>query len=421
MGVKMVVVNLKNRFLFIALILLSLQASLFAAYCPGQDLNVLSLQASLFAAYCPGQDLNVTNIIDDAYQKLGLKNSIDKPKQTQTLAYLSNHTLYENLNWHFSKRVNELGSNFFKELFREIIEKEIEFKDDYYVFYHGQKREFTLPQDIYQGLYKIAYKKILHDFVMLRFPDKDFSKFGSVENFIKQYMDNGELTNHLVWFDTQPHVKKYLLSVNSTLFGNTALDWGGECSFCYFINSSNVTEVDVCDLVSQAFQAFKMNKYFDQYRELIKELNNLLGDYEKEKTGLLLQIFVPQKLVDEVAYRCAPGGFVYGPCGKSLLNKIFGGISYNPASKDLEAYKDCDSFDSDLSGNVLDTMQFRLLMNKKMLDPKSGVKIFKYCNETPNLKKYKTELKTLLGKIEQGYEKASVKHRKLSAKQRRVK
>jgi hypothetical protein len=271
----------------------------------------LFLKASLYSADYPGQGLAITNIINDAYQQIGLKNDINKPAQTQTLAYLSNHALYENLNWHFNYKVNALGINFCRELFRKIFEREIELKDDYYVFYHGQKREFALLQDIYQGLYEIVYKKVLHDFVMLRFPDKDFSKFGSVKNFLEKYIKNGEQANKFLWFDTQSHIKKHLLKVNASLFGNTKMDFVGECTFYYFINSVNATTIDVVDLVSKAFQFFKIDKYFNKYRALINELNNLLGEYEAQKTGLLLQIFIPKKLVDELAYRCEPGGFLY--------------------------------------------------------------------------------------------------------------
>jgi hypothetical protein len=223
---------------------------------------------------------------------------------------------------------------------------------------------------------------------MLRFPDKDFSKFGSIKDFLKKYVDNGELLNRMVWFDTQPHTKNHLLSVNSSLFGNTYLALYGESTFHYFINSISATTVDIVGLVANVFNIFKMDKYFEAYKELINELNDLLGCYEREKTGLLLQIFVPKKLINEIAYRCRSGGYLY-----------YDDQSYHPASKDLEEYNDHDCI-SFKSGRLLDTMQFRLLMDN--FDHEDGAKIFRYCKETQKFNEYKTKLKELLDKIEQG-------------------
>lgn len=52
------------------------------------------------------------------------------------------------------------------------------------------------------------------------------------------------------------------------------------------------------------------------------------------------------------------------------------------------------------SGDLLDAMQYRLLITEKMLNPTSDVKIFRYCNESPKFTEYKMKLKKLLNDIE---------------------
>src|SRR5208283_2512227 len=97
----------------------------------------------------------------------------------------------------------------------------------------------------------------------------------------------------------------------------------------------------------------------------IKELSNLLSAYEKNKTGVLLQIFIPKSLVNDIAYRCNPCGLIYHNDKNPEKNR---------PSDDLCEYQAKNSLD-DYS---LDSTQFRLLMTQQMLDSTSGVKIFRY-------------------------------------------
>lgn len=334
--------------------------------------------------YVSGQTA-VANLIANTYQFLGLKDKPGQHIQTPTLAYLDRADLRTHLNI-CNNKIQEIGLDFFKDLFKSIVKREVDFTDNYRVFYHGQRREFVVPQDLYKGLYEITYKKSLIDFIMVRVPNKNFGAFKCIKDFLYQCIKNGDIKNGS-WFDEQSHIKTRLLSVNPSLFGNSCNGWwGGECSFAYFLDSFSISQINILNLVEEVFDIFNYKKYFSKYKKDIIELNSLLSAFEQTQTGALLQVFIPKKLVDSVAYRCNPGGFLYYNDNEP---------ENHPASKDLDDYKKGTiGIDS-----LFDETQFRILINQTMLDPQSGIKYFRYCNETEKMKEYQTKLKQLLDKI----------------------
>ena len=371
MGVIMVVINLlKNKYAFILLVFLSgFSLPLCAQYAHTQSLDL------------PSRDLS--DAIQDVCSNVTLANGLKQPNTTQTLAYLGHPGLHSEVSSIFSSKISEIGLNFFKSLLKSVIQNEIKFKDDYYVFYHGQPRDFALMQDIYNGLYNIFYKKNIHDFVMLRIPSENQARFETVVDFLRYYIKNGEIFR-AADFDLQSHTKYLLLSVNPSLFGNT---FGSGCSSLeYFLCSTGCTFVDTSDLVERTFEFFSLQDVFYKNQFEIKELQELLAALEKEKTGLLQQIFVPKKMVDLIAYRSWPLGSLY------YEDKY---PEKHPVSIDLNDYesnKSSDDFNFDIT-------QFRLLMSGPMLDPQSGVKIFTFCNQTQKFNEYKIKLQKLLDKI----------------------
>lgn len=327
-------------------------------------------------------DQSFTNLVNDSYKHLISPLSWHKPYKTQTIAYLDKENLQGNLNFSYNDCVTRVGKEFLQELFATVILREIEHADEYRVFYHGFDRTFILFQDMYSGLYKIAYKKVLRDFVMLRIPDADFSKFKNVKDFLHHSIKNGDFRG---WaFDHLDHVKKRLLSVNPSLFGNTTSF--GECTFHYFMSSDSVSGPNVMRIVEDVFKAFSFQKLFERYKNDIEELKRFVSDYESAKTGGLLQIFIPESLVNALAYRCQPYGQMAYDDEKP---------EQHPASKDLDDYKR----DATWADYSYDQIQFRLLINQKLLDPTSGIKMFRYCNETENMKQYNLKLKKLMDKM----------------------
>ncbi len=387
---------------------------------------------------------------------------------TQTLSYLNDDKLRKQVSEEglFQSRFESLGKDAFSSFVVDPIEKEFELKDDYYVFYHGQKREFLLIQDLFARFNELVRKKALKDFVMLRIPDNDHKQFKNVEQFLGQYKD--EMKNFTGWFDGQDHIYKILLAVNPFLFGNTSMIRGGECSFEYFLSSDSIAWVDIFNLAKNIFEHFNLQLNC-KYERPIHELMGLLSTYEENKTGVLLQIFVPKKIVDEISYRCVPGGKLYhnnidekaskdlgkyqkkkkwlsakfdqyirnnvrfakhysklgfyARCGISLecLGKLlqherlidFIRSSLQPLSEKcllyshevfLKSYLNQFSHSSSTYQNI-DSMQFRILLDEDvMLNPESGVKIFRYCNETELVKKYKRKLDNLFENISKDHQ-----------------
>jgi len=362
----------------------------------------------------------VENLLTTTCENLQSKN---KPKRTQTIAYLEKENLRTHVAQSYTEEISRIGLDYFKKLFGNIVKREVELNDQYHFFYHGQKREFILLQDIYNGLYEITCQKMLSDFVALRFPEEQ-SLYQKTKQFFSllrsqltnpysrqtvwtrikvlfsqsSYRDITAFINHCIktgtiydpYFDDDPQIQKHLLSVNPSLFGNSHNF--GECTFYYFLNSDNASYINILNLAQNIFTFFKCQHFFKKYSAEITHLKSLLAKYESKKTGALLQILVPTKLVDTVAYRCKPWGLLYHNDTKP---------ENHPASKDLNTYKTTNHElgHKDESDYSFDEIQFRLLMNKTMLDPQSGIKMFRYCYETEAMKKYQTKLTELLDTI----------------------
>ncbi|MCK4651377.1 hypothetical protein KAT08_04350 [Candidatus Babeliales bacterium] len=334
----------------------------------------------------------IINIIKGPYHN----PSIDLPIKTDqfnspTLNYLKIDKIFkENVETNYDHKINLIGKDFFEKLFNDTIEKEIEYSDTHYTLYHGQKREFLLLQDMAENLYQIVLKKTLKDFIFLRIPDKDFKKIKSVKEFLKK--SKKEMENN--WnFDDQKHINKILLAVNPSLFGNNIFQ-GGECTFSFFINSENINYIDQIDLMEKLFKFFKISSLFKKYKENLQELVDLLSYYEPNKTGILLQILIPKKYIDNIAYRCKPFGITYH------TDPI-----KTPASYDLEKYQK-NNFSLFTSHYSIDQMQLRLLINQHFLlnpdqpsSPSERILFFRYLNETEKIKTYKEKLKNVLKKI----------------------
>lgn len=363
-----------TRYLIIAIFVTVSQSPLFSA--------------NYYSSYGAHSGPSVSDIITKTYQLLGLNDSVSKKVRTQTLAYLDRKELREHVNNCYRHKLKSIGADFFRNLFKSIIKNEIDFAQNYRAFYHGQKREFILLQDLYNGLYSITYKKKLRDFIILRAPNKAYSTFKKITDFLRKCIKTGDIKK---WdFDELPHIKKFLLAVNPSLFGNSL--WSGECTFHYFINSSNASYVNVLQFVEEVFDSFNHKTCFSRHRDEIQQLNSLLSEGESGKTGTLLQIFIPEKLVNSIAYRCKAWGLLYYDDQKP---------EQHPASKDLDDYKKtaASAWSSFGNNQAFDRTQFRLLINEAMLDANSGVKMFRFCNKTHNMKTYKTKLKQLLNTI----------------------
>ncbi|MFH1831980.1 MAG: hypothetical protein ABH827_04250 [bacterium] len=333
-------------------------------------------------------DRTVEDIIVKTYHSLHILDKPSRKLQTPTLAYLNRTDLRAQLNTEYSNAIKDIGIDYFSDVFKKIITNEIDFKDTHYVFYHAQMREFALLQDLYKELNKINTRDLCKKFKMLRVPHKDFSKFKDAHDFLFYHIKNKQIRvrKPISVFDyVTDDIRKRLLSVNPSLFSNTKR-WA-ECSFYYFLHSQSWHPVNIITIIQDLFDAFDYAKYFKKYKPEIEELNKMLSKAEKGKTGILLQIFIPKKQVNSIAYRCVNGGGLYHTDEKP---------KDHPVNIDLENY-----IYNSTHWNTWDfnCTEFRLVINQTMLNPNSGIKFFRYYNRTNTMKKYKEKLKNLCANI----------------------
>lgn len=351
--------------------------------------SILLFIASLFLAQFvfSANDQFVRFVNDNTnFFNTRLNFQIPSNKTCQTITYLNHPNLRQNIEDNYSYKINLIGKEFFENLINTVIEKELEFKESHYVFYHGKQLEFLLFDDLLDALNKIIFKKSVKNFFMLRIPDKDHKKFKTISEFLKYYMENGLIYD---WdFDHKSQIQKLLLSVNPSLFGNNYNS--GECTFYYFLNSTNANSLNIKNLIKNIFEFFKVEYLYKKYEDKISNLLQLLSTSDPKKTGILLQIFVPKNITDEVAYRCIPWGNLY-----------YTDPQFHPASVDADKYQNNTFSYSELLSNTLDEIQFRLLINEKLLDPNSKIRMFRYYNETNYVKQYEKELTLLINQINQ--------------------
>ena len=331
--------------------------------------------------------------------------------KSPTLAYsavpnFNKHTLHDEYFDNIENKIKKIGSKKIEKIINKIVKKELEYSKDHIIFYHAQKREFIVLQDIYKKLYETFNNTIVKDFLFLRIPNPAFDQFETTQDFISHY--KFKILNHSYpfnVFDNDPQVNSHILSTNISLFGNTLSSLNkdiSECTFKYFIKSKNITNVDIMNLCKEMFELFKLSSHtFEKYKPQLQNLISLLSENEIEKTGILLQIFVPKNWVNKITYRANRGGtpfygistfFSWGqPTSLEILE------SY---TKDVLSLLNSTITLMNPKLNELDMLEYRILMtNKEMLNPYCGIKIFRYTTKTLNMQLYKQELKKLVQEI----------------------
>lgn len=347
--------------------------------------NSLVLEA-VYVAYATISNKACEKLLEDSLKSLKINNPKANLYATTSIAYFARPNLKAATN-RFSDQIEAIGSSYFNKIFHTILKRELDYAKTHQVFYHGQMRELMLTQDLYAALYKEICGKLLHNFVVLRHKDKSLEEFKTVIEFEKAFIKTGEI---FVWaFDCLPHIRKQLLSVNVALFGNNPYG-DGQCTFHYFITSTCCKSLNVIDVAEEMFAQFSLQDAFVMCKANLYELCSLLATLEPDKTGVLLQIFIPHKLVDTIAYRSKKCGMLYYKHSDPTSCSV---------SQDLQDYRSKNTWL--MNDELLDTFQCRLLLNPTLVNPSRGVKIFRYCKETENVLAYQKKLAALTKKIGQ--------------------
>jgi hypothetical protein len=306
------------------------------------------------------------------------KVTTKKTKQkTQSEAHLSVSQKSVDARWSSEKK-------HLKNVIDKVMACEREHNDDYYVFYHAQMREFCVLHDFLKEFYQFFnMSKPFDDFAFLRVWSDGVSdtSTASLQDFIDNY-EKGELhryrsedccrsgdryrLGHPSWDDGEDYLRRSLLSVNLSLFGNTSKIGYGECTFDFFMRSDNANYCDMRSTFGMILEKCGINaSYANRLLELASSL--------KSSEGALMQIFIPKSYVDRCVYLSHDYGTPYRiPIVDSSFNAEKG--RHMNISSVLELYKD-----SPEKIAYIDQLQARILFYPDgMLDPNSGIKIIRY-------------------------------------------
>lgn len=305
--------------------------------------------------------------------------------KTPTLSYLKAvESGKVALGWYGGKTAKDIIKDYKKEygvIIDQAIEREKEFCQNYYVFYHGLPNSFHIFQD---------FLKNLHAFMEIMSKSGEFEFFRMWHEAEMKIDANKYITDELARSgyinDWTPQVAKTLISVNLSLFGN--LYNSASHTFEYFKDNLKSNPLFTEELFKRLFKHYGFNSVY------IKELMDL-NQKHVTKEGRLIQAFIPKDKVDQYVYLSWGGGTPYGtPIDNSIFDTTLG--RHTKIAPILDKY--IENIESIIDFNNL---QGRMLCSQDfMLHPTGGVKIFKYVTiKDKNAQEYQNKLKEISDKI----------------------
>lgn len=293
-------------------------------------------------------------------------------KFTQTEAYLLVNRAFVDATW-------GQALNTYQPIIDQAMAREVELKDDYYVFYHAQQSYYRVLHDLMRETYQLlAMEPDFKDFRFLRAwfdgPEKV-----NVHEFLS--MHESFLNTSWQYFDSQQ-----MLCANLALFGNSSAAY--ECTFFYFVNNANIMPPSLYGCLQSFIDIFKFDQKFTND---LMDLANTVATQE----GLLYQIFIPKNQVDQYAYLSYVGT---APWNKPINASYFDATKnrHIALSPILEQYCN-DPF----SIPEIDSIQARILLSQDLLlNPRSGIKVYRYTTlDGEQDKVYELKLKNVLNEM----------------------
>lgn len=328
-----------------------------------------------------------------------------KKPLTQTEAFLQRGTFFQQALKIIESHQDE-GHLLPASLFSALLNKERDNRDKY-VFYHGQDQIYSFLYDLDDAIrtYKHGTSKD-EDFTYLRF-GKETQSNEVLADFLRLGFD----------IDHRAAIRKLLLSVNLSLFGN--LNYFPESTFFYFATGfSQLPHFGHTPLF--VVRNFLRQLGIEVPPFLMDKLDNLRYKYFAKTTGSLLQIFIPEDKVNEYVYLSFPFGVpfdceanpIWQTCDfykqyftEPIIVKNAEGkttASYTSATIDTKTYLDLYRNNATaIPLALMEQLQGRILLtNDFMLNPNSGVKIYRYVlmSREENAE-YKSELNELVALI----------------------
>lgn len=251
------------------------------------------------------------------------------------------------------------------------IDRERQYCNDYYVFYHAHPNSFH----------------VFHDFLKHAWAFLNISGKRADFEFLRMWQ---EAKNEI-------DVNKYLATssgydidtwvcANLSLFGNLG---DSIChSFAYFKDNLKQNIFLTETLLKRFFTHYGLNSSY------VKDLINLNQNYTT-KEGRLVQFFIPKDKVDRYVYLSSTGSATWPiPIVSSIWDNRLG--RHTKIAPILDKY-----IDDIASITNFDSLQARILYSKDfMLDPSNDLKIFTYITiKDADKQRYDKELKDICSKI----------------------
>lgn len=390
---------------------------------------VIGLIAIAFGVCVPSQDpFIVPNTTED---KVAAENIIQDAQKLKGSSQSHTHLN----NWYIQKKLREehgLSRN--NHVINAALTREIELAKQGYVVFYTAVPYMRLFQDITRKMYKAVVGKIgalqekAFQFIRYTYDDPIYKKYRDVQEFLYD-----EIKKEGIIDDNEIRLRTILVSTNIAFFGN--IGFSGESTYNYFNNPQPWVSANP-EWLRASLQSFGYSEKF------LSELMNLAVDIVTD-TGDIFQIFVPINMVDRVGYLSWRQGIpfdfdfiskmferenmTFGKgdliFGQEIIDKI-AAFKAKYKAKDpeavqmvkelLENVKNKRYFLSAFLDNykkgtlaqyknrVLNFYQARLLIGPWMLDPRMGLKIYRYSTlgEERELM-YKERLKEIFKRMEQ--------------------
>jgi len=256
-----------------------------------------------------------------------------------------------------------------EELLNTVFKKEAEYKDDYYTFVHGQRRELYLPEKIYTLLWQLKKRQSLQDFFFAHVKDlvesPDAKAYDKVQkNFILSFGNSDGRGG--------ADARRKLLFMNYALFANSRNS--GSCTADYVLENENSKLGSTINIALS--EPFKMFGYQGVYSDALKNKIEVLAQEYKDasKYGNLLFIAVPKNKVHKYVYLAETGG--------PKIDIEIDGIG---RTSDIRIIMDT-LLSAPHKIKDTDELEFCLIMmqHKGGLDPKTGIKIMPILSGDPN-------------------------------------
>lgn len=274
--------------------------------------------------------------------------------KSQTEAYLAIHG--DTIRGQWSKELAQ-----YKDIIHTAIQREKEFSGTHFVVYHAQQHEWMIVQECIKHLITLLdIQPMQSDFIYLRNKTiKQLINYANAQEYVND--NNPRINDH--------DERDKLLSTNLSLFGNH--NNSGECTFDYFINNMSVHTAHnhLQRALTVLFNDYNLDK---KHVQSLIDVSTLLSG----TTGNLIQIFIPKKLINQVAYLARAWGHPYP---YEIVEKYFDKEKqrHHKITPILKQYQ-CDPKQNKKLEETIDEIQARLLFIEPMLNPQSGIKMFRY-------------------------------------------